>query len=61
MGRAAVSAPNTVILPESGFSSVTSIRMVVVLPAPFGPSRPNVSPGSMRRSTRRTAVCVPKE
>ena len=44
--------PNTVHLARlAGLSSVVSIRMVVVLPAPFGPSSPNVSPGRIYRST----------
>ena len=40
MGWVAVSVPNTLIRPAIGFSSVTSMRMVVVLPAPLGPSSP---------------------
>ena len=59
MGRVAVSAPNTLIRPSIGLSRVTSIRMVVVLPAPFGPSRPKVSPGWMARSTWSTATWSP--
>gem|GEM_PF-6341708 len=31
------------------------MRMVVVLPAPFGPSKPKTSPASTRRSTPSTA------
>jgi len=51
--------PKTVTVPVAGLSSVVSILMVVVLPAPFGPSRPNISPGEMLRSTWSTAVCAP--
>ena len=51
--------PKTVTVPAAGFSSVVSMRIVVVLPAPFGPSRPNISPGSMAMSTWSTAVWVP--
>ena len=59
MGWAAALMPNTPIRPDIGLSRVTSIRMVVVLPAPLGPSRPKVSPGSIRRSSWSTAVCEP--
>ena len=38
--------------------SVVSIRMVVVLPAPFGPSTATSSPGAMSRSMPRTACTV---
>ena len=42
-------------LPPVGSSSVISILIVVVLPAPLGPSRPNSSPGSIPKLTPRTA------
>ena len=35
-----MSWPRTRAEPSSGRSSVASMRMVVVLPAPFGPSTP---------------------
>jgi hypothetical protein len=35
------------------------MSMVVVLPAPFGPSRATVSPGAMTRSSDRTARTAP--
>ena len=38
---------------------VQSIPMVVVLPAPLGPSSPNISPLSMFRSMPRTACILP--
>ena len=59
IGRAAASTPSTVTRPAAGFSGVVSIRMVVVLPAPLGPSSPNVSPGRISRSTSFTATCSP--
>src|SRR5690242_4563449 len=59
MGWAAALIPNTATPPSIGFSSVVSIRIVVVFPAPFGPSRPNVSPGVISRSSPLTAVCGP--
>ncbi len=49
------SRPQTRASPAVGVSSVTSIRNVVVLPAPFGPRKPKTWPVSTRRSTPRTA------
>src|SRR5215218_5290505 len=49
------SKPSTRAVPEVGISSVISILIVVVLPAPFGPSRPNSSPFSISKLTPRTA------
>ena len=45
--------------PEVGGTAVAIIRSSEVLPAPFGPSRPN-TPGPARRSTPATAVTEPK-
>ena len=45
-------------MPEVGSSSVISILIVVVLPAPFGPSSPNSSPRSTANETPRTASTV---
>ena len=42
-----------------GFSSPAIIRIVVVLPAPFGPRKPWISPGCTSRLTPSTAVNVP--
>ena len=42
--------------PPDGTISPPSIRSVVVLPAPFGPSRPKISPGSTRSDTPSTAT-----
>ena len=44
--------------PPSGVSRVASIRSVVVLPAPFGPRKPKISPSATARSTPRTASTV---
>src|SRR5690242_13147191 len=60
MGCAATSVPKMLMLPAAGLSSVVSIRMVVVLPAPFGPSRPNISPAPIARSSSLTATWAPK-
>ena len=42
-------APSTRISPSEGKSTVDIMEMVVVLPAPLGPSRPKNSPVSMVR------------
>src|SRR4051794_19759815 len=55
------SRPATVALPASGFSSVESTRTAVVLPAPFGPSRPSTLPGATSRSTPSRARTSPKD
>ena len=52
---ACTGSPCTNTWPESGRISPTSIRMAVVLPAPFGPSRPTTCPGSARKETPSTA------
>src|SRR5580704_14423138 len=54
------SKPPTVALPEVGSSNPHSIRMVVDLPAPFGPRNPNISPRRTSRFTRSTATKLPK-
>ena len=36
--------PSTKASPESGLTRAASMRSVVVLPAPLGPSRPYISP-----------------
>ena len=38
------SKPLTRAVPEVGGTSVVNMRMRVDLPAPFGPSRPKISP-----------------
>jgi hypothetical protein len=42
-------------LPEVGISSVISILIVVVFPAPLGPSSPKSSPSPISKLTPRTA------
>src|SRR5207237_3706678 len=37
----------------------TSMRMVVVLPAPFGPRKPKTSPGNSSKETSSTIVRLP--
>src|SRR5947209_10699001 len=53
--------PATAALPEEGFASVHSMLIVVVLPAPFGPRKPNTSPAATSKSTPRTACTSPKD
>src|SRR4051794_13167560 len=45
--------------PLSGSERPTSIRIVVVLPAPFGPRKPVTVPGSQRKVTSETTVRPP--
>ncbi len=59
-GWAATSSPSMRMLPLVGFSSVVSILMVVVLPAPLGPRKANTSPRPTVKSRPRTAWKVPK-
>ena len=47
--------------PSSGARTVDSMRMVVVLPAPLGPSRPKISCLRMPKETPSTAVSPPKD
>src|SRR5687767_10263384 len=55
-----MSCPRTRAEPASGRSSVASIRIVVVLPAPLGPSTPYTVPLGTARSTPSTARTSPK-
>src|SRR5438552_17517003 len=48
------------MLPESGTVMLTIMRIVVVLPAPFGPMRPKTRPGRTCRLRSLTAVNTPK-
>ena len=45
------SCPATRAEPSVGGVSVVSMRISVVLPAPFGPSRPKISPSSTLKRT----------
>ena len=54
------SSPATEAVPPSGCSRVASTRTVVVLPAPFGPSRPSTVPSSTVRLTPCSARVSPK-
>ena len=56
-----MSCPSTRAEPPSGASSVASIRIVVVLPAPFGPRTPYTEPLRTDRSTPSTACVSPND
>src|SRR5208283_1659464 len=56
----ATSRPVTSAWPEVGRNSPHNMRMVVDLPAPFGPRKPNISPGRASRLMWSTAVKLPK-
>ena len=47
-------------MPALGGDTQPTIRIAVVLPAPFGPRNPNASPGATSKSMPSTAVNVPK-
>lgn len=44
--------------PEVGLKSPVNIEIVVVLPAPFGPSNPNTSPFLIFKQNFYTAILV---
>ncbi len=52
--------PATVADPELGEISVPSVLTVVVLPAPFGPRKPNTSPYATSNETSSKATRSPK-
>src|SRR5215468_2027874 len=59
-GSWTTSIPATEAVPEVGLRSPQRIRMVVVLPEPFGPRIPKISPCRMSKETSSTAVILPK-
>ena len=59
IGCLTTSKPASRADPLVGLMVVVSIPMVVDLPAPFGPSRPNTSPGATWKSMPRTASTPP--
>src|SRR5881394_886804 len=56
----AISAPSNTIDPAEGASVPDSMLKIVLLPEPFGPIRPRISPCSTRNDTLLTAVKPPK-
>ncbi len=62
LSRAATtSKPLTRAAPAVGFASVQSMLIVVLLPAPLGPRKPNTSPGGTVKETPLTASISPKD
>src|SRR6266446_3165718 len=59
-GRPASSAPANFIDPADGTSVPESRLKIVLLPEPFGPIRPRISPSSTLNETLLTAVKPPK-
>src|SRR5580765_220469 len=55
-GFSRTSKPATVAVPALGGRKQVSMRMVVVLPAPFGPRNPTIWPFSTENEMRSTAV-----
>src|SRR3970040_2540180 len=55
-----IGRPSTTPSPPPRPSSPQIIEIVVVLPAPLGPSRPYVSPAATEKLTPSTAVREPK-
>src|SRR5215210_5123164 len=58
-GRSRYRPPRIWAWPLSGLERPTSIRIVVVLPAPLGPRKPVTVPGSQRNVTSETTVRPP--
>ena len=59
IGSVATSKPASLADPPVGAMVVVSMPMVVDLPAPLGPSRPNTSPVSTSKSIPFTASTPP--
>src|SRR5215472_3435863 len=55
-----IGRPSSSMWPESGTVMFTIMRIVVVLPAPFGPIKPNTRPGLTDRLRLLTALKSPK-
>ena len=60
VGRSSKSMPHILMLPVLGARLPVSICIVVVLPAPLGPSKPSTSPRRKSTSMPRTARLPPK-
>ena len=59
-GRPSVGVPSQVAVPLSGRRMSRTIRIVVVLPAPFAPRKPKTWPGSTLKLMPSRAVTLPK-
>ena len=51
-----MSWPQMLAVPDVGVTKPANMRMVVVLPAPFGPRKPSTSPGATWKLTSSTAT-----
>ena len=58
-GRVATGTPQRNAAPLSACVSPARMRIVVDLPAPFGPRNPTISPGRTLNETSATARCAP--
>src|SRR4029078_1722698 len=58
-GSSSMVCPAIAIVPSVGVMMPARQRSVVVFPAPFGPTRPRISPGATSNVTPRTAVKSP--
>src|SRR6476469_9526682 len=56
---AGIGAPSSSTVPAVGRDSARSMRIIVVLPEPFGPSTPSTAPTGTSRSTPATATVAP--
>src|ERR1041384_4712063 len=59
MACSTTSKPPTLTVPEEGGINPVIMRMVVDLPAPFGPRKPSTSPRSTENEMPSTACFVP--
>src|SRR5271154_659222 len=56
IGSSRTSKPATVAVPAVGGMKHVNMRIVVVLPAPFGPRKPTICPFAMAKEMWSTAV-----
>src|SRR5713226_323278 len=59
MACSGIGRPSSSMLPDVGGASPISMRIVVVLPAPFGPRNPKKEPRGTSRSRPSTAAFAP--
>src|SRR3954453_14768142 len=59
LGRSVYAVPSTVAVPALAGTRPVITRIVVVLPAPFGPRKPVTVPGSRAKDTSSTTVRLP--
>src|SRR3954466_9526324 len=57
---ASTASPRQRTVPASASSTPRTMRIAVVLPAPFGPTKPNIWPGATEKETPSSAVRSPK-